>query len=207
MQIDEILEAFKYLDGTYKREHVDAAIQYKEKIIPYLIQILSDLRANPTPYVEDEDRFEHIYALMLLGHFRVEDAHNVIVDVFSMSEEIVSAVFEDMITEDLPGILLRICGGSLTRIHELLLSRSAYDFCRWAAATALVYAVIDGMANREAVLEFFSTLFTGQEAEADSAFWDGLASSIYHLYPEELMGAIDSKTTGLYWEPLWLKGL
>lgn len=71
------------------------------------------------------------------------------------------------------------------------MNRSAYDFCRWAAATALVYAVIDGMANREAVLEFFSTLFTGQEAEADSAFWDGLASSIYHLYPEELMGAIE----------------
>ncbi len=38
--ITEILEAFKLFDGNYKREQVDAAIELKEEITPFLIEIL-----------------------------------------------------------------------------------------------------------------------------------------------------------------------
>ena len=76
--ITEILETFKIFDGNYKREQVDAAIELKEEITPHLIEILENVRADPDPYIQNENLFDHIYALMLLGHFRESKAHNVI---------------------------------------------------------------------------------------------------------------------------------
>jgi hypothetical protein len=41
--ITEILETFKIFDGNYKREQVDAAIELKEEITPFLIKILENV--------------------------------------------------------------------------------------------------------------------------------------------------------------------
>jgi hypothetical protein len=68
--ITEILGAFKVFDGNYKREQVDAAIELKEEITPFLIEILENVLTDPGKYIENDDRYDHIYALMLLGHFR-----------------------------------------------------------------------------------------------------------------------------------------
>ena len=54
----------------------------------------------------------------------------------------------------------------------------------------MVFAVADGMTPREEVLALFGSLFTGNEAAPDSAFWSLLASSVCDLYPEELMEVI-----------------
>jgi hypothetical protein len=40
IRISDILESFKILDGIYKRQQIDAAIELKEEITPYLIEIL-----------------------------------------------------------------------------------------------------------------------------------------------------------------------
>lgn len=49
--ITEIIEAFKIFDGIYKREQVDAAIELKEEITPFLIEILESVLADPDPYL------------------------------------------------------------------------------------------------------------------------------------------------------------
>ena len=189
MEISEILDAFKINDGTYKRAYVDAAVELKTEITPHLIQILQNVLSDATPF-EHPDRFDHIYAVMLLGHFEEPTAHETIVDVFSMPEERVE-IFGDIITEDLPVILFRTCSGSLEKIQSLVLNQDAYDFCRSSALYAMVYAVVDGVVSRKEVLDFFGSLFTGQEASMDSHFWSGLASAACKLYPEELMPVIE----------------
>ena len=60
--ITEILEAFKNFDGTYKREQVDTAIEFKEEITPHLIEILENVVADPDPYIQNENLYDHIYA-------------------------------------------------------------------------------------------------------------------------------------------------
>jgi hypothetical protein len=47
-RISDILESFKILDGIYKRQQIDAAIELKEEITPYLIKILKKVLNNPT---------------------------------------------------------------------------------------------------------------------------------------------------------------
>ena len=86
-RISEILEAFKNFDGSYKREQVDAALELKEEITPALIEILENALADPETYINDLERFDLTYALMLLGHFRESKAHEVIVDLFSWGNE------------------------------------------------------------------------------------------------------------------------
>ena len=39
----ELLEAFRILDGIYKKEQFDAAIEMKEEITPHLIEILESV--------------------------------------------------------------------------------------------------------------------------------------------------------------------
>lgn len=191
MEIQEILDAFQFNDGTYKREHVDAAAKLKGEITPHLIGILDTVLSDPEPYIEDEDRLDHVYAVILLGHFEESRAHDVIVDILSIPGNISYQLFGDLVTENFPAILFQTCGGSLARLRSLALNKDAYDFCRGSALQAMVYAVVDGMVAREEVLSFFRSLFTGTEAEEDSAFWSLLANCVYELYPAELMPMIE----------------
>jgi hypothetical protein len=188
--ITEILEAFKIFDGIYKREQVDAAIELKEKITPFLIEILEKVLADPDTYLENDDLYDHIYSFMLLGHFRETKAHDVIIDLFSLPGEIPHDLFGDLTTSDLPIILLRTCGGSIERIKSMAANKDVDDYCRISALNAMAYAVVEGIASREEVISFYGTLFTGNETDEDSDFWGLLANFVCDLYPEELMDTI-----------------
>ena len=188
--IAEILEAFKIFDGNYKREQVDAAIEHKEEITPYLIEILENALADPDPYIQNEDLYNHIYSLMLLGHFRESKAHKVIIDLFSLPDKIPHELYGDLATSNLPTILLRTCEGSIEQIKSMALNKDVDAYCRISALNAMAYAVVDEIASREEVISFFETLFTGNEADEISDFWSLLAILVCDQYPEELMGTI-----------------
>jgi hypothetical protein len=189
-KIQEILEGFRDFDGVYKRELVDAAIELKDEITPYLIEVLENVRSEPHTYIENADLWDHTYAVMLLGHFREPKAHKIIIDLFSLPGRLSDDLFGDIVTEDLPAILMRTCGGSLEQIKSMALNKEADDFCRTSALHAMAYAVIQGIETREEVLSFYESLFTGHEADEDSEFWGLLACLVNDLYPEELMETI-----------------
>ena len=189
--ITDLLENFRIFDGTYKREQVDAAIELKEEITPLLIEILKNVLADPDPYIVNDELYEHIYSLMLLGHFRETKAHDVIIALFSLPDEIPHEIFGDLTTSDLPTLLLRTCGGGLDRIQSMALNKDVDDYCRISALHAMTYAVVEGFASREGVISFFGTLFTGDETDDDSDFWGLLANFVCNLYPEELMSTIE----------------
>ena len=190
VSIDEIMTNLKVYSGVYEQEMVDAAIERRDEIIPRLIEVLEGVQADPETYLEDEDLFGHIYAVMLLGHLKATEAHRTIVDLFSMPGDIPDDLFGDITTSDLPMILLRTCGGSLNLIRAMALNRDASDYCRNSALQAMAYAVVEGIADRKEILDFFGTLFTGEETDPDSDFWGGLACNILELYPEESMDVI-----------------
>ena len=150
--VTELLAAFRVFDGIYKREQVDTAIELKEEITPFLIEILEKVLANPDTYIENDDLYDHIYSLMLLGHFRESKAHNLIIDLFSLPKEIPHELFGDLTTSDLPIILLRTCGGSIERIKSMAANNDVDDYCRISALNAMAYAVVEGFVSREEVL-------------------------------------------------------
>ena len=186
----EILERFKHFESVYEKDMVNAAIELKEEITPYLIAVLENLLANPNEYLENPDRFDHIYTVMLLSHFREAVAHKILIDVFSLPDRLSNNLFGDIVTEDLPMILLRTSNGSLEHIKAMALNKNVNDYCRYSALRAMAYATFEGIAIREDVLAFYGTLFSGQEADIKSDLWSLLASLVYDFYPEELIDTI-----------------
>lgn len=189
-RIVEILKAFEVFDGVYKRAEVDAALELQEEITPHLIRVLEEVLSDPASYAANQDYYAHIYAHVLLGHFKEQHAHRAIAGLFSLPPDIPYQLFGDLVTETLPIILFRTCGGSIDMIRSLILNRDADEYCRGSAIRAMVFAVADGITPREDVLALFGSLFTGNEAAPDSTFWSFLASSVCDLYPEELMDVI-----------------
>jgi len=192
MNIDEILAGIEIYDGKYKREEIEAALNQKEEIIPHLIAILEKVRDEPQNYTEDSDYQAHIYAVMLLGHWRETKAHQLIIDLASLPEPLPHDLFGDIVTEDLPIILLRTCGGSVEKIKELVTNKNADEFVRGSAITAIAFAVIEEIITREDALSFFGGLFTEDETTEGSIFYSQLACAVCDLYPEELMDIIQS---------------
>jgi len=190
-RIAEILKAFEVFDGVYKHTQVDAALELQEEITPHLIGVLEQVLLDPASYANNQDYYAHIYALILLGHFEEQRAHQVIGELFSLPTDIPHQLFGDLVTEDLPIILLRTCGGSTDMIRSLILNKDADEYCRSSAMRAMVFAVADGMISHEDVLAFFGSLFTGNEADSDPSFWSFLANSVCDLYPEGMMEVIE----------------
>jgi hypothetical protein len=191
VSIDDILNAFRIFDGTYQREMVEAAIQRREEIVPRLIAILEEIIADPEGFLEQEDRFDHIYALMLLGHFKAAAAHAAIVQVFSLKPKVVDDLFGDHITESLAGVLMRTSGGDLRHLRIMALDRSVDTYCRIAALRAMTYGVVAGLADRQEVLTFISSLFNGAAEEEGTDFLSFAAISILDLYPGEQIALIE----------------
>jgi hypothetical protein len=111
--------------------------------------------------------------------------------LFSLPSDLPHQLFGDLVTENLPIILYRTCGGSTDLIRSLILNKAADEYCRTSAVRAMVYAAVDGMIRREDVLTLFGSLFTGNEADSDSSFWSFLASNVCDLYPEGMMKVIE----------------
>ncbi|MDO9263291.1 MAG: DUF1186 domain-containing protein [Desulfosalsimonadaceae bacterium] len=190
LSIPEILATFKTFGGIYKREHIDAAIMQKQEITPSLIEILENLLTVPDTYAENQKLYDHIYAVMLLGHFKEPKAHKVIIDLFSLPGDMPDQLFGDICTSNLPVILLNTCGGAVESIQSMILNREADDYCRVSACQAFAYAVVEGYVSREKAVAFFNTLFTGEEADEISDFWGLIAGYVCALYPEESMDVI-----------------
>lgn len=190
LSTDAILSVFRTYSGVYEKEAVEAAIACKVEIIPRLIGILQTVAADPEPYIENEDLYDHIYAIMLLGHLKITAVHRIIVDLFSLPNAIPHDLFGDIGIDNLPMILLRTSGGAQDLIRDMALDRAVDDYCRGSALHAMAYAVADGTADRDETLAFFNSLFAGDEADPDSDFWGFLACNILELYPEESMDVI-----------------
>ena len=141
-KIAGILAAFKTYDGIYKKEEIDTAIELEDGITPAVIRVLERLLSNPNEYFENTDLYDHIYAVMLVGHFKQSSAHKLIIDIFSLPDDLPDRLFGDICTSNLPTILFNTCGGSVEHIKSMILDKKAHDYCRISACEALAYAVV-----------------------------------------------------------------
>lgn len=191
MNTDTILTGLKSFELKYNPEFLEAVLDKKEEITPYLIAALEQVRDDPKRQLKEYDDELYIYALILLGHFQEPQAHQVIIDLFSLPEPFPEELFGDIITECLPILLLRTCGGSIEGIKSLILNKNAYEFSRGSAIVAMSYAWVEGIVPRSELLSFFGGLFTGDEAAPDSFFYSQLAYTLCDICPEELVDVLN----------------
>ncbi len=184
--IQNLLFQFDLLSSTYKQAEVEEALTRQEEITPQLLRIIEDVGANPLRYTI-EGHNAHVYAALLLSHFREPAAHLPIIHAFSIADEHLVELWGDTTTETLPTMLYQTCDGSIAAIKELIDNREADQYVRCAAMEALSYVVAFDAAKRDEVVEFFQGRFSGSEADPDSYFWGNMTATLCDLHPEESM--------------------
>ncbi len=186
-----ILEDLTVADGVYKRESVDAAIEYQDEITPLLLDVLEEVLASPDEYDFNSDSMLPTYALMLLGHFKETKSHTRIIGILCLPDVAVFELLGDIIDDDIPAVLLRTSGGSFDEIKSLALKNSAWVYSRIAALKAMVLGVLEGVLERDEALRFLSSLVLEKRDDFSKVFLTNFARCVYDLYPEELMDTIE----------------
>ncbi len=187
--IQQLLSQFDLLSVTYMQTEVEEALTRQEEITPHLVRIIEEVGENPMRYAL-EGHNAHVYAALLLSHFREPAAHLPLIRAFSIAEEQLVELWGDTTTETLPTMLYQTCNGSTEAIKELINNRDVDQYVRCAAMEALSYVVAFDTTKRDEVVGFFQGLFTGTEAAEDSYFWGNLTATLCDLHPQDSMEII-----------------
>jgi Protein of unknown function (DUF1186)/SEC-C motif len=190
METAEILLQFERATGELPRPAIEAAMEHREEITPELLRILADTIDRATQLQEDRDYMAHLYAMYLLAQFRETRAYPLILRFASLPGDLLDSLCGDFISDGLGPVLASVCGGDIRGIQSLIENEDANKWARWAGMTALVTLVAAGQKSRDEVVSYFASLFRGRLVREWSYAWDGLVSSSYALYPEELFADI-----------------
>ena len=133
MEVKEILSELENNTGKFPREALERAIESKEAITPFLLDVLSKCKDNLEDLFNKPDYFLHIYALFLLAQFREPKAYPLIIDFFSVPGELPLEVTGDVVTEGLGKILASVSDGNIEPIKQLIENQEVDQFTRSAA--------------------------------------------------------------------------
>lgn len=109
MEVNEILEEFRYNRGRLPREAILAAIEKRDEIIPHPLRTIEETTARAEELAEHETYMAHFYALYLLAQFREKRAYPRIARLFSLPGDVCDRLTRDFTTESLA------CFGELLR--------------------------------------------------------------------------------------------
>ncbi|MFT4625209.1 MAG: hypothetical protein ACI8PZ_003876 [Myxococcota bacterium] len=177
----------------YKRAIVDTLVRHADEVAPHLVAILDEVvRVDPDPA-----DFAPLYALSLVAHLRVRQAHATLLALARLDSDAFEARFGGYLTEQFGAALLRTSGGELSGIQALLCDVDADGFLRSQCAEALGRAVELHQADRAEVLALLASLLTPDAAtDPRSYVWNGVGGAMLRLrgveYQEALVAACES---------------
>ena len=148
--IDQILWDFKRCDRTFPKPAVLQAREYKERIIPSLIEIIR----NATAYARfgiSNDNGPTLFAVHLLAEFQAKEALPAIFDSLSLTiDEIWKHLYGEGYYESLPGILGRLIGDTLEFYDQKIRDPQTPCALQCCLSRALKYLVARKVISEEA---------------------------------------------------------
>jgi hypothetical protein len=191
MKTQEILKKLEFNTGVFPKQAVVEAMKQQEEITPYLLDILRWSTENIERVERRPNRMGHLYAIYLLAYFREPRAYPLIVDFFSIPGEITLDVTGDLVTEDLPRVLVSVSDGDTNPMLSMVKDEEANEFVRGAALVAFEVLFAQGMLSREEVSETYRGLFRGGLVREPGHVWGTLIACCCELYPDDLMSEIE----------------
>jgi len=185
MEIDQILETFEYPpEGEFPRAAVAAALTRREEILPHLLGILEKLLADPTPYVEDEERADHLIALCLLARFRETRAYPLLLRIMSLDEG--AEALEAAGGRLLGNILASLSAGDSEELMKLAGDPAVDSSMRGSALHALVTQVAAGRLSRDEAMRFLAGLIPTLPRDEFELLWLDVGFCCLDLCPVEV---------------------
>lgn len=184
MDIQELLARLDRHRGSFPGNLVAEVIARRQEVIPRFLEILEEIDRSPGPWLADDGRMIHIYALYLLALFRETGTYPLLVRIFSRPGEFPFELAGDVVTQDLGRILASVSGGDFSGLTALIENEQANEYVRSVAMEGMVSLVTTGQRTRDEVVAYFLQLFKKLERNP-GAQWDGLAHVCADLWPQE----------------------
>ncbi|MCP3776421.1 DUF1186 domain-containing protein [Paenibacillus sp. MZ04-78.2] len=185
--MEQILQAIRYNNGKFPRNELQHIIEQKEEAIPYLLQIMNDLKDDYEKVLDRPTRIDFIYAYFLLAQFQVKELFPIMIDVLSKPSEICENIFDDAITEGIGRILASVYNGEIDLLLGLIENTKANQYARGQALNALVVLVLNDHLSRDFVMDYFKQLMNGKLAETNYYINAEIVCCCEDLYPEEVL--------------------
>lgn len=186
MDVEEILAQLERNHSQVPLIALEEAAALREEMIPRLLGVLEELARDPAPFLGDQDRNLHVYAMYLLAQFREPRAYPLLVKIFSAPGEIAFDLAGDVVTQDLPSILASVADGDPSGMIKLIENEEANEYVRSVALDGLVTLMAVGTLSRDDVMKYFRHLFQILERKP-SVVWDGLANACADLGAREVV--------------------
>jgi len=178
-EVDKILRSFQNCDRIFPREAILKARQYRERIIPSLIEAVRNETALARFEVLDSDGIAH-FAVHLLAEFQAKEALSAVVDSLSLTEDqCYDYLYGDSLFESLHGILHRLIGNDLNFYDEKLRDANTPPVLRSRLLEALPYLVKEGVLEENRFFELIAEYLRIAIDEKNEKFVTNLICSIY----------------------------
>lgn len=186
-------KAQKVLQTTEK--HIDFfpisavrdARNIQEELIPELLNRVNFAieQAETLP----NDYMGHIFALYLLAEFRVRDAYEPIIRIYSLSEKALDFL-GDILTDGLDSIAASVAMGRYTELLAIFENRTLYEFARLSALSAIEIQIHNGLVDRSEIVTKLKESLQNAIREEDSIAVTALASTVCILKINELVDMV-----------------
>lgn len=165
------------------------AREHRDLIVPRLIEVLKKAIAA----VRTGDRPEgeaHFFAVFLLTEFQAEEAFPVMLEAFSLADDLPYEMFGDAVHELPKRMLAVFLGRQPDAIEALIDDRARNFYLRWQAASSYLHLVHDGKIDRdEAVRRLQRSLRRAIEA-GDEEMTGPLICELVDYAPAEALADI-----------------
>ena len=184
--MEQLLQTILYNDGRFPHNELQQIIERKEEAVPYLLQIMNDLKEDYKKVIDRPTRIDFIYAYYLLAQFQVKELFPIMIDILSKPSEICKEIFGDAITEDMGRILASIYNGEIELLQRLIENTKANEYARGQALIAMVALVLNGQLSREFAMNYFKQQMNERHADVSYYLNAEIVCCCDDLYPEEV---------------------
>lgn len=185
----EIILSFNQ-DHPVPEEAIYKAFEYKEELIPILLELLE--KAVEYPETVGEERKDHLIAMFLLAAFKEKKAFDYLIKMTSWDEKTAEELLGDVITEAFPGFLVATYNENRQQIMHLIENEQAYIYFRTGALGALNCLAVEKLVDRNDIMTYYEKLICSPLVENDDYFTGSLAYDACMLQPNIAINGIYS---------------
>jgi len=153
----------EYLQKPFPDAAIALANTHRAEVTPFLIETLARVAENPA-LADDPGYVLHLYAMHLLASWRETAAYLPLVKLGHHSEEQMEIMLGDTVTESFGRCLASVCNGDLAPLKALVEDRTAGHWSRNAALDAMMVRVLEGDADRDALVTYLAQLGDAEAA-------------------------------------------
>lgn len=176
----ELVKKIRYIGDTYPKDVLDQLLN-REDAISELMDILKLVSQEPESFLNEPDRFDHIYASIILGQLGAKEAFYPFLEILKLPNDLALDLFDDYLVTTAGRILADTYTGEivmdedtpiipeLDALFELIDDLSLDESIRATGIQAITSLVLQKRISVEMIEYFYHDLLQG-ELEDESGY-------------------------------------